>query len=183
VSEVDDEEETYHGVPADRRPSDPHPVDEEGEALVLLAYAEAMHAVQQLEFALKHLAATKDAMPDDISPDAAWKQTLTVLLSPIGRLESAPPPDLADRLRELRPIRNRLAHDFLLQWRLDTNLGLTNHREVAEALIEIEARFAEIEQAISVIAEENVRRQGIRPEDVDIPAGEMRRMLSGEDEL
>ncbi len=177
-----DEDEEYHGVPADRLPSDPHSVDDEGEALVLVAYAAAMHAVQQLEFALKHLAATKGEMPHDISPDAAWKQTLKVLLSPMGRLESIPPPDLADRLRTLRPIRNRMAHDLLLQWRLDTNLGLTTHREVAEGLVEIENEFVTIEQAISALADENMRLQGISAEDVEIPAGEMRRMLSGLDE-
>ena len=120
-------------------------------------------------------------MPDDISPDAAWKRTLKVLLSPIGRLESVPPADLADRLRALRPIRNQLAHDVLLQWRIDTNLGLASHREVAEALIEIEDQFVEIEQAVSVLADEAMRLQGINPEDVEIPAGEMRRMLSGLD--
>jgi hypothetical protein len=56
-----------------------------------------------LNLPLKHLAATKDEMPDDISPDDAWKRTLKVLLSPMGRLESVPPPDLADRRRTLRP--------------------------------------------------------------------------------
>jgi hypothetical protein len=179
---MSDDDDLHHGVPADRRPSDPHPIDHEGEALVLVAYAAAMHAVQQLEFALKHLAATKDEMPDGISPDAAWKRTLKVLLSPMGRLESIPPRDLADRLQRLRPIRNRLAHDLLLQWRIDTNLGLASHREVAEALIELEDEFVEIEQAISALADESMRLQGIKPEDVEIPAGEMRRMLSGLDQ-
>ena len=176
------EDELYHGVPADRRPSDQRPVDDEGEALVLVSYAAAMHAVQQFEFALKHLAATKDEMPDDISPDAAWKQTLNVLLSPMGRLESAPPTELANRIRSLRPIRNRLAHDFLLQWRIDTNLGLASHREVAEALVEIETEFVELEELVSVLADENMRLQGIDPAEGDIPAGEMRRMLAGTDD-
>jgi len=176
-----DSDAPYHGVPADRRPSDPSPVDHEGEALVLVAYAAAMHAVQQLEFALKHLAATKDEMPAEISPDAAWKRTLKILLSPMGRLESIPPHDLADRLRAVRPIRNQLAHDVLLQWRIDTNLGLASHREVAEGFIAIEDELVEIAQAISALADEAMRLQGIALEDVEIPAGEMRRMLSGLD--
>jgi hypothetical protein len=52
---MSDDDDLYHGVHADRRPSDPHPVDDEGEALVLVAYAAAMHSVQQLEFALSTL--------------------------------------------------------------------------------------------------------------------------------
>jgi hypothetical protein len=167
----------YHGVPADRRPADPRPVDHEGEALVLVSYGAAMHAVQQLEFALKHLAATKDEMPEDVSPDAAWKQTLKVLRSPMGRLESIPPPELAGRLSALRQIRNQLAHDVLLQWRIDTNLGLVSHRDVAERLTELEAEFVQMDQEIGELADEAMRLQGIKPEDLEIPAGEMRRML------
>lgn len=174
---MSEDDDVFNGVPADRRPSDEWPVDPEGEALVLVAYAAAMHAVQQLEFALKHLAGMKDEMPDAISPDDAWKRTLKILMSPLGRLESIPPPDLAARLKALRPVRNHLAHDVLLQWRIDTNLGLASHREVAEWLAEVEAEFVGIEEEVGALADEAMRLQGIKPEDVEIPAGEMRKML------
>jgi hypothetical protein len=48
--------------------------------------------------------------------------------------------------------------------------------------VEIEDDFVEPEKVISALADENMRLQGINLQDLEIPAGEMRRMLSGLDE-
>jgi hypothetical protein len=45
---MSDNDDPCHGVPEDSRPSEPRPIDDDGAALVLVAYASAMHAVQQL---------------------------------------------------------------------------------------------------------------------------------------
>ncbi len=149
----------------------------EGEALVLVGYASTMQAVQQFELALKHLVITQTEFPEVISYEAAWARSLSILRSPVGRLETEVSDGLFQRVRDLRELRNRLAHDVLLRWRLDTNVGLATHEEVADALVEIEQEFLNLGAVISELADANMRLQGIDPEAVQLSPGELRRIL------
>src|SRR5690348_17069440 len=106
---------------------------DEGEALVLVGYASTMQAVQQFELGLKHLAITQTEPAEGISYGEAWARAEKILRSPEGRLETEVPTELVQRLRDLRELRNRLAHDILLLWRLETSVGLATHEEVADA--------------------------------------------------
>jgi hypothetical protein len=152
---------------------------DDGEALVLVGYAATMEAVQRVEFALKRLAITQTESPEGISYEDAWARAEKILRSPVGRLKTEVPTELVHRVRRLRWLRNRLAHEVLLHWRLDTRLELATHDEVVDGLVETEREFFAVGQLISELADENLRLQGVDPEAVELSPGELREILGG----
>lgn len=143
----------------------------------LSGYASTMESVQSLEWALKRLAVDRGEIPDGIGFDEAWRRTEKLLRKPIGGLQEAAPPGLAQRLPELKRIRNHLAHDVLLRWRLETNIGLATHQEVIEGLIEVEAEFRQLAEQLDAVADQNLREKGIDLADIDLSADELREIL------
>jgi hypothetical protein len=119
-----------------------------------------MESVQSFEWALKRLAVDRGEIPDGIGFDEAWRRTEKLLRKPIGGLKDAVPPGLGDRLPELKRIRNHLAHDVLLRWRFETNLGLATHQEVIQGLIEVEAEFRQLAEQLDAVADQNLREKG-----------------------
>lgn len=58
--------------------------DAEKEALVLVAYAAAMKAVQEFEQQLKSIAVYRTDLPGGINADIAWRRVEKILRSPLG---------------------------------------------------------------------------------------------------
>lgn len=152
------------------------------EALVLVGYAATMEAVQQFEFALKELAVQRDELPESIDADTAWKRVERILFRPMGRLQYVFPNGLRERYRDLKRIRNHLAHDVLVRWRLERDLGLCTDQEVVDALIEVEDEFRMLEEHLSVLAKRHLHNIGIDPKELHVDRKEMRSMLLGDTE-
>jgi hypothetical protein len=151
--------------------------EHEAQALVLVGYAATMEAVQRFEFVLKELAVQKDQPPSKVTPDAAWRRVEKLLRQPMGWLSQAAPPELAGRLPELKRIRNHLAHDVLLRWRFERNLGLCTDDEVVAGLIEVEQEVAALAALMDEAAAGHLRALGISKDEMHVDRAEMRRHL------
>lgn len=150
----------------------------EDEAQVLVFYARMMESVQQFEWSLKGLAIQKDETMNGLGFDVAWKRALKAMGKAIGALEGHVPAGLAEEVGELRALRNKVAHEILLLWRLETNLGLVDHATVAEGMFETAERFDRCRAEIDALAERHQRAHGIGPSDLGM---EGREILTGED--
>jgi hypothetical protein len=149
----------------------------EKEALVLVAYAAAMKAVQEFEQQLKSVAVYRADLPDGISADVAWRRVEKILRSPLERLANSFPDDLRTHWTEIKQIRNHLAHEALVLWQLDRNLGLRSDEELVDSLVEYESSFLAWSEQLEPIAQEALREHGIRPEDCEFSRQDMRRMI------
>jgi hypothetical protein len=154
----------------------------EDEAQVLVFYARMMESVQQFEWSLKGLAIQKDETMEELGFDAAWKLALKVMGKAIGALEGHVPAGLAEEVGELRQLRNKVAHEILLLWRLETNLGLVDHATVAEGMFETAERFDRCRGEIDALAERHHRALGIEPSDLEMDRDKLLGALGEEDE-
>jgi hypothetical protein len=152
------------------------------EAVVLIGYASTMEAVQSFEWALKRLAINANEVPDDISFDEAWKRTEKLLRRPMGHLGERLPPELAENFARLKRIRNQLAHEILLRWRFETNLGIATHDEVAEGLAEIAVEYEDWAEQLDRIADEQMREKGLDPDDLGLTREDVAELLRGKDQ-
>lgn len=156
-------------------------VEPEQEALVLVGYAAMMEAIQGFEQTLRRLAVLRRDLPDGIDFDTAWKRTEKLLRQSMGRLEHLIPDGLKEQFAELRMARNWAAHEALMAWRFERNVGIRGDREFVEHLVEVEQAFREADEHLSAIAEQHLRELGITPEDLNFSKEEIRRMALGED--
>ena len=153
--------------------------DAANQALVLVGYAATMEAIQQFEFALKELAVQREELPEGIDADTAWRRVERLLFRPMGQLAYVFPEELRARYRNLKNIRNHLAHDALVRWRLERNLGLCSDQEVVDALVEVENEFHVLAAHLSVLAERHLRDIGVDPEELHVHQEAMRSTLMG----
>src|SRR4249919_910136 len=119
----------------------PESEDRSAEVQVLVFFALLMESIQQFEWSLKALAIQRDESMDDLDFNEAWKRALKAMLKPIGALEGQVPQGLADEVGELRELRNKVAHEILLLWRLETSLERVDHATVAQGLFNTAERF------------------------------------------
>jgi hypothetical protein len=153
----------------------------EDEAQVLVFYARMMESVQQFEWSLKGLAIQKYETMEGLGFDSAWRRALKAMSKAIGALEGHVPAGLADEVRELRELRNKVAHEILLVWRLETSLGLVDHATVADGMFETAERFDRCRAEIDALAERHQRALGIEPSDLEMDRDELLRALEEEE--
>lgn len=139
-----------------------------------------MEAIQQFEQTLKQLAILREDLPDGIDADTAWKRTEKLLRLPLGRLEYVFPDGLKEHFAELKQTRNWAAHEALMVWRFERNVGLRSDDEFVKSLVDVEQAFRELDAQLSTIADEHMERLGIKPEDYNFSREEVRRMALGE---
>lgn len=133
------------------------------EAEVLVNYALLMECVQQFEWSLKTLAIHRDESMDSLTFDEAWKRALDTMRKPIGPLEGHIPKGLASEVKELRTLRNKVAHEILLLWRLETKLAFVDHAAVARGMLETAQQFDDCRAKIDALAERHLQDIGIDP--------------------
>jgi hypothetical protein len=146
--------------------------DESGEPRVLVFFALLMESIQRFEWSLKTLAIQDDETIDGLGFDEAWRRSLKAMRKPIGPLEGQVPAGLADEVNELRVLRNKVAHEILLIWRLEIRLGRVNHAMVAGGMFETAERFDTCRAAVEALAEHHLR--GIDPADLRLEDEEMK---------
>lgn len=151
------------------------------EALVLVSYAATMKAVQEFEHQLKSIAIYQADLPDGITADIAWRRIEKILRAPLGRLAAVFPEDLRAHWDEIKQVRNQLAHETLVLWQLDHNLGLRSDEALVDFLLEYESSFIDWSERLEPIAQKCLRERGISPEDYDFSREEMRRMILADD--
>jgi hypothetical protein len=149
-----------------------------GEALVLVGYASLMESVQGFEWALKRIAIQEEEDLDSLSFDEVWKRAEKVFRKPIGALEGNVPQGLIDELPKLRRIRNKLAHEILLLWRFETNLGLTTHAEVVDSFVEIANELDAYTEQLDELADKHLVEIGLDPADLNPSAAKLRKILN-----
>jgi hypothetical protein len=137
--------------------------DRATEAEVLVNYALLMECVQQFEWSLKTLAIHRDESMDGLTFDEAWKRALDTMRKPIGPLEGHVPKGLASKVKELRTLRNKVAHEILLLWRVETKLALTDHAAVARSMLETAQQFDDCRAKVDALADRHLRDLGIDP--------------------
>jgi hypothetical protein len=152
----------------------------EEEAQVLVFYARMMESVQRFEWNLKELAIGQDESIHRLAFDEAWKRALAAMRKPIGALAGEVPPNLAAEVGELRVLRNKVAHEILLVWRVDTNLGIAGHSEVAEGMFETAMRFDACRAEVDKLVARHLEDLGIDRSDLEMDADELRTILTGE---
>jgi hypothetical protein len=96
---------------------------------------------------------------------------------PVGSLEDHVPAGLADEVSELRELRNKIAHEILLLWRLETGLGRVDHATVAEGMFETAERFDLCRAEVDALAERHLRAQGTDPSDLQLEHDELKAIL------
>lgn len=144
---------------------------------MLVGYAATMESIQRFELALKHLVIARRGVPESLGFDEAWRRAEQLLTRPIGGL-NVREFDVAT-IRRLRELRNAMAHEVLLRWRLERNVGLCTDRDVAEALIEIDGEFAAWTTQLDALTASEMQRLGIGPADEAMAASELRAILQG----
>lgn len=82
---------------------------------------------------------------------------------PIGPLEGHVPNGLASEVKELRSLRNKVAHEILLLWRVETKLALVDHATVALGMFETAQQFDDCRAKVDALAERHLRDLGIDP--------------------
>jgi hypothetical protein len=145
-----------------------------GEAQVLVFYGRLMESVQQFEWSLKALAIGQDETMNGLGFDEAWKRALKAMRKSVGSLEGHVPAGLADEVSELRELRNKIAHEILLLWRLETGLGRVDHATVAEGMFETAERFDLCRAEVDALAERHLRAQGIDLSDLQLEHDELK---------
>ena len=117
---------------------------------VFAMYGTAMFVVQTFEYALKQLTGLLEPeLPKDVSFEKAWRETEKLLRKAIGPLkeqldrQEQAPEELREKLYLLIKPRNFLAHEYLLNYNLERNAGLTSPEEAVEELQD----FIEVFQA------------------------------------
>lgn len=140
--------------------------DRSTEVQVLVFYALLMESVQRFEWSLKTLAIQRDESMDRLGFDEAWRLALKAMRKPIGALEGQVPKGLADEVGELRGLRNKIAHEILLLWRLETGLGRVDHATAGQGMFESAERFDDCRAKVDSLAERHLRALGIDPLDL-----------------
>jgi hypothetical protein len=153
----------------------------EEEAKVLVFYARMMESVQRFEWSLKELAIGPDESIRGLAFDEAWKRALAAMRKPIGALSGEVPAELAAEVGELRGLRNKVAHEILLLWRVDTNLGIAGHAEVAEGMFQTAMRFDACRAKVDRLVARHLEDLGVDRSELEMEAGELREILTNED--
>jgi hypothetical protein len=156
--------------------------DEAGEPQVLVFFALLMESIQRFEWSLKTLAIQNDESIDGLGFDEAWKRALKTMRRPIGPLEDQVPTGLAEEVGKLRILRNKVAHEILLVWRLEIGLGRVDHATVAEGMFETAERFDAARAAVDALAEHHLRAQGIDLAELGLEDAELGKILRQADE-
>jgi hypothetical protein len=153
--------------------------DVEGEAQVLVFYSRLMESVQRFEWSLKELAIGRDESTRQLGFDEAWKRALAAMRKPTGALVGEVRPELVAEIEELRGLRNKIAHEILLLWRVDTDLGLAEHGEVSEGMFETAMRFDACRAQVEELVTRHLRELGIERSDLEMDRGRLKAILEG----
>lgn len=152
---------------------------------VFAMYGTAMFAVQTFEYALKQLTGLLEPeLPKDVSFEKAWRETEKVLRKPIGWLEEQlgkqdnTPEELREKIGELIKPRNFLAHEYLLNYALESRAGLATPEKAMNELAEFSAVFEAARDELDELSNELLRERGIDPFEPALSDEEARRILS-----
>jgi hypothetical protein len=152
---------------------------------VFAMYGTAMFVVQTFEYALKQpTGLLEPELPKDVSFEKAWRETEKLLRKAIGPLkdqldrQGQAPEELREKVDRLIKPRNFLAHEYLLNFTLETNAGLTSPEEAVEELQPFIEVFQAARDELDELSNELLRELGVDPFEPALLDEEARRILA-----
>jgi len=135
---------------------------------VLAKYGWAMYCVQLWELSLKQLVQLgQPDFPEDASYEDAWREVEKLLRRPAGKLrerleiQNYGSKDLHDKLKGFGRRRNELAHEFLLDYVLMRQSGMSGVHDAAVKKLEAEGLlFREFSDELSDLSQQRARQRG-----------------------
>ena len=160
-----------------------------GDLAVFRAYGEAMLAAQLLEFTIFQLAHLERNTPADLN--RALRQIEGLLRQPAGdqiKTMGDVDPLLFTDLRDAISVRNMLAHEFLLRYRVEKAVNDEASEMAVSGLTAMRLLFGDVQARLNAVADERLSERGIkRPylsdEEMDELMMTLRRWAERDDEV
>jgi hypothetical protein len=144
----------------------------EEDFAAFIEYATTMLCVQQFELALKQLATHYVQTPEDATFEKALKDVQKLLTTAVGPLtdhlakHGKVTEVLLEELRKAAKLRNHLAHEYMLNYVLNKNLGSVDPDEEIARLDTWSEDYCELDAELSALSREVLRERGMDPNEV-----------------
>jgi hypothetical protein len=154
----------------------------------LAYYGRTMASVQEFEFAMVRLARLMlPKLSEDVPFEPAWnrmerqfKKADGPLAKPLIEAGHAPR-EILREIQHLLAVRKNLAHEFLLSYMLEKNVGAGNRAERISTLERVETGFLGWRDFINALYDAVARERGVTPEAVDFTLDDIRETFEQED--
>jgi hypothetical protein len=135
---------------------------------VLAEYGRTMLSVQLFELALTGLVQINQPEPPEKVPfEEAWKQVQPILEMTTGQLrkelekQGRVPEDLLDEIQIAVNTRNKLAHYYLLEFRMRSFSAGGVPREAMEEMVMVRALFQDLNARLEALTHQRAKERGL----------------------